>query len=373
MAFDHVAAVETVRENVIEPEAIDIDAAGRFPRAAMDALAEAGLLGLISSAEVGGAGAGLDAAADVVRRIGRSCASTAMVTAMHYSGTVVLEAVGPVEVRRAIAEGAHLTTLAFSEKGSRSHFWAPTSSAHLDGDEVVLDARKSWITAAGEADSYVWSSQPVAAEGMSTLWFVPSDTEGLKVDAPFDGLGLRGNASSPVSAAAARIPADHRLGDDGGGFDLMMGVVLPTFSVLNAAASVGLMEATVQLAAAHLVGTRLEHLDATLADDPVLRSQLASARFTTDAAATLLSDTVAALAEGRDDAQLRVLEVKAVAGDGAISVTDTAMRVCGGSAFRKEVGVERRFRDGRAAAVMAPTGDALRDFVGKAVCGLPLF
>ena len=49
------------------------------------------------------------------------------------------------------------------------------------------------------------------------------------------------------------------------------------------------------------------------------------------------------------------------------------MRVCGGMAFRKEVGVERLFRDARAAMIMAPTSDQLFDFVGKAVCGLPLF
>lgn len=54
-------------------------------------------------------------------------------------------------------------------------------------------------------------------------------------------------------------------------------------------------------------------------------------------------------------------------------MTDLAMRVCGGAAFRKEVGVERVFCDARAALVMAPTSDLLYDFIGKAVCGLPLF
>jgi alkylation response protein AidB-like acyl-CoA dehydrogenase len=49
------------------------------------------------------------------------------------------------------------------------------------------------------------------------------------------------------------------------------------------------------------------------------------------------------------------------------------MRVCGGAAFRKEVGVERHFRDARASTVMAPTTDALYDFIGKALCGIPLF
>jgi alkylation response protein AidB-like acyl-CoA dehydrogenase len=70
---------------------------------------------------------------------------------------------------------------------------------------------------------------------------------------------------------------------------------------------------------------------------------------------------------------LRVLEVKAAAGDAALEVTDVAMRVTGGAAFRKDVGVERHFRDARAAAVMAPTSDVLYDFIGKAVVGLPLF
>jgi alkylation response protein AidB-like acyl-CoA dehydrogenase len=54
-------------------------------------------------------------------------------------------------------------------------------------------------------------------------------------------------------------------------------------------------------------------------------------------------------------------------------VLDLAMRVCGGAAFRKDVGVERLFRDARAAGVMAPTTDILYDFIGKAVCGMPLF
>ena len=96
-------------------------------------------------------------------------------------------------------------------------------------------------------------------------------------------------------------------------------------------------------------------------------------RITTDAARCLVYDTVNALENGRADAQLRVLECKAAAGDGAAHVLDLAMRFCGGVAFRKEVGVERRFRDARAGLVMAPTSDHLREFIGRALCGLPVF
>ena len=80
-----------------------------------------------------------------------------------------------------------------------------------------------------------------------------------------------------------------------------------------------------------------------------------------------------ALGHRSADAMLRVLEVKAAAGETSTEVTDLAMRVCGGAAFRKDVGVERHFRDARAATVMAPTTDVLYDFIGKVVCGLPLF
>jgi len=54
-------------------------------------------------------------------------------------------------------------------------------------------------------------------------------------------------------------------------------------------------------------------------------------------------------------------------------VTELAMRVCGGAAFRKDLGLERHFRDARASTVMSPTTDVLYDFIGKAVAGLPLF
>ena len=88
---------------------------------------------------------------------------------------------------------------------------------------------------------------------------------------------------------------------------------------------------------------------------------------------TLLYDGVSALENSREDAMLRVLQIKAAAGETATEVTDLAMRICGGSAFRKEVGVERNFRDARASTVMAPTADVLYDFIGKALTGLPLF
>ena len=362
----------TVITEVVAPNAQAVDQQGSFPRASIDALAGIGLLGLVSSADVGGEGGGMGDAAAVIEQLAGACGSTAMVVLMHYAAAVLVEAHGDDKTRREIAAGRHLTTLAFSEAGSRSHFWAPLGTATPAGDGVRLDARKSWVTAAREADSYVWSSRPLAAEGPMTLWLVPSDTAGVSPAGSFDGLGLRGNDSTPVVAEGATIGIDAMLGADGAGLDIALAVVLPWFLVLSASFSLGLMEAVVAEAGAHLTATRLEHLGQRLIDQPIARADLARMRLTTDTVRALINDTLIALDTGRPDAMLRVLEVKALAAESAVDVTDLAMKVTGGAAFRKELGIERRFRDARAARVMAPTTDALLDFVGRAISGLPL-
>lgn len=369
----HRSALVSIVETVIAPAAAETDRTGAYPRAAMDALGAAGLLGLLSSPEVGGGGGSIADVAEVVEAISTACGSTAMVVLMHYAAVSVVEAHGPVELRSAIARGEHVSSLAFSESGSRSHFWAPMSSATPEGDGVRLDATKSWITSAGQADSYVWSSRPLTAEGPMTLWLVPSDSTGLRTAAPFDGLGLRGNASSPVVAEGVVVPATALLGADGAGLDIALGTALPVFLVGNAAFSLGLMEAMVGEAATHLRSTRLEHLDSTLAEQPASRGEFARLRTRADEVRAFLADTLAALGSGRPDATLRVLQVKAVAAEAASEVADGVMRLCGGAAFRKDIGVERHFRDSLAARVMAPTTAALRDFVGRAALGQPLF
>lgn len=370
---DVLAAADAVARDVIEKHAPVVDADGVFPQGSIDAIRDAGLMALISNPDVGGMGMRPGIASKVIERFSQACGSTGMVMCMHYCGTAVIEAFGSTEVRKDIAAGKHLSTLAFSEASSRSQFWAPTSTARRSGDGIVLDARKSWITSAHQAAAYVWSSTPVEAEGPSTLWLVPRDAAGLEIAGAFNGLGLRGNDSSPVTAKGVVVSETNRLGNDGQGFEIMMGTVLPLFSLLNASCSLGLMQNAVAKTVGHVAGLHFEHTQSALRDMPTVRAYVARMRIQTDMVATLLADTAAAMESGREDAVLRVLESKAAAGETATTVLDTAMRVCGGAAFRKEVGVERSFRDARAAGVMAPTTDALYDFIGKAVTGMDLF
>ncbi len=360
--------IPTVQEN-----AGGVDSQAEFPRKNVDAFLASGLAGLTAATAVGGMGQGPRQAVDVVRRLASHCGSTAMVVTMHYAGTAVIEQLGDEATRKAVAAGKHLTTLAFSERGSRSHFWAPVSTAKKVSGGVQLDAQKSWVTSAHHADSYVWSSKPLAGDAPSSLWLVPRTTAGLAIDGGFDGLGLRGNDSCPVSAKGAVIAESALLGEDGAGFKYMLEVVLPNFNVMTSAVAVGLMQGATGATAGHAGGTRFQHLDSPLAELPTIRNYIARMQVRTDMTYALLLDTLTAMETGREDAVLRVLECKAAAGEAATEVLDLAMRVCGGAAFRRDVGVERMFRDARAGTVMAPTTDQLYDFIGKAVCGMDVF
>jgi alkylation response protein AidB-like acyl-CoA dehydrogenase len=366
--------VERITTDTIRKQAPDVDVKARFPRENIEAMRSAGLLGLVSAKEVGGHGQGLRTAVAVCERIARECPSTAMITKMHYCGSAVIEAHGDKSLREEVATGRHLTTLAFSEYGSRSHFWIPVGTATPTGqDNIRLDANKQLITSAGECDIYVWSSKPAAAEGLSSIWWVPTKTPGLKVGRKFEGLGLRGNASAPIVATAAQIPRSNLLGEDGKGFDIMMGKVMPWFSLQNLAISVGMMEGVLERTVAHITGHGYDYSGAKIAGFAQVRGYVARMRTRIDMCRALLIDALEAIETGRDDAVLRVLQSKVSGADTSLEVHDMAMRSCGGAAFRKDNAIERFFRDSRAASVMAPVSDALWDFIGKAVCGMPLF
>src|SRR5262249_50882374 len=146
------------------------------------------------------------------------------------------------------------------------------------------------------------------------------------------------------------------------------------FQVGSAAVSIGIAEAAFSATVTHASNAKFEHLKESLASVvPGIRARLAQMRIAIDSARGYLDQTLWRIEKGAPDAMLFVLGVKAAAAEMALRVTDEAMRVCGGAAFSRDLPVERHFRDARAASIMAPTTDALYDFMGKALAGLPLF
>jgi len=365
--------------DVLARHATDNDSQARFPKESVDALAAQGFLGLTVPAALAGSGQGPAAFAAVAEELAMHCASTAMIYVMHVSATQAIASSNNLAARdatlRDIAAGEHLTTLAFSERGSRSQFWAPVSTLAERNGGFVTRADKSWVTSANHADSYVASAQrPGAGSPLeSTIYLLRRPQAGVRVTAPFHGLGLRANDSAPVALEDAPVAKDDLISPQGEGATTMLQVVLPWFSIGTAAMANGLCRAAVAATAAHLTGSTFTHTGTQLRDLPTLRARLAEMSVRTEQARALLGYTIGEMMEHSETTPLFVLQTRLASLQAASDVTDLAMKACGGAAFSKQLGVERIFRDARAGWVMAPTVDHLLDFVGKALTGLPLF
>lgn len=192
-----VADATVVADAKIKPQAAKVDEDAAFPRQSIAALGERGLLGLTIPAAYGGLGQGMRTMAATIDAVAQACPSTAMVYLMHLCG-VACYAAAPARTEsllREAAAGRHLSTLAFSEKGSRSHFWAPVSREKDAGAGAVrLSASKSFVTSAGHADGYVVStlSAGAATPLESTIYFVLGSDAGVSVAGAWRGLGRGG-------------------------------------------------------------------------------------------------------------------------------------------------------------------------------------
>lgn len=369
----------SIAREAAAPAAGDVDAKGRFPKEAVDALKSRGFLGLCLPAASGGRGQAPRVFAAVVEELAQACASTAMVYVMHMSAAQAVAASGTLAGKdallREIAAGKHLTTLAFSERGSRSQFWLPISRLENDGPGFRTSADKSWVTSASCADSYVSSARmPDAKSALeSAVYLVRRSADGVRVAGGFDGLGLRGNDSAPVELKSVRLAKGDLLSEPGAGLKVMLEVVLPWFAVGTAAMANGLCRAAVAATGAHLASAGFETDGSKLRDLPTLRARLAEMSVRTEQSRALLGHTLAHLEGPSEITPLYVLQSRLAAVSAALDVTDLAMRACGGAAFSKRLPLERLFRDARAGWVMAPTADHLQEFVGRALTGLPLF
>ena len=376
---DYVARASRIAAEVALPNAADVDALARFPSESMKSLADAGFYGLCVPREVGGKGEDMRTFAGVVEELAGACGSTAMVYVMHVAATQAIATSSTLvdrdSILREIANGKHLTTLAFSETGSRSQFWAPVTKQEENGNGNLTSASKSWVTAAGHADSYISTAQKPGATSPleSTVYFIRSSAGGVRVTAGFNGLGLRGNDSAPVSLEKVAVAHDHLVSLPGEGPKVVLEVVLPWFAVGSAAMANGLCRSAVRRTAEHLVATDFAHNNSKLRDLPNLRARLAEMNVRTESSRSLLGHTLDHIEDPSEATPLFVLQCRLAALQAAVDVTDLAMKTCGGAAFSRHLAIERIFRDARAGWVMAPTVDHLHDFIGKALTGLPLF
>jgi alkylation response protein AidB-like acyl-CoA dehydrogenase len=367
-----LAAIEDVAEERIAPLAAEIDRERRYPRASLEALAEIGAMGLVVPAEHGGAGGGFAELARACEAIGSACASTGMTFLMHSVAAATVAGGGGTradELLPRLAGGA-IGTLAFSERGTGAHFYAPEIRARRADGALRVEGRKSFVTSGGEADVYLLLVGDEGGEA-ADCYAVDADRPGLSFSGAWEGLGMAGNSSVAMRLDGLELTDADRIGAPGGGADLVFGVVAPWFLVGLAAVNVGIAGAATAAATGHVTSRRYPDGGA-LAEVQTIQHALAEMDMTARGARLLVAEA-ARLGDAGDEAALvPMMEAKVAATEAAVAVTQLALEACGGQAYGPGLPIERHLRDARAGGVMAPTNGVLRNWIGKAVAGLPV-
>jgi alkylation response protein AidB-like acyl-CoA dehydrogenase len=358
-----------------------------YPNRNFEILGENGFLALTVPEEYGGLGENHVAFSMVCETIARyGCASTAMCYVMHMAAvnTIMLRPT-PELIEKYIRplNTGKIGTLSYSDPETGSHFWYPVSSgAEKTENGFKVRKKASWTTSGGFADFYVVQTTSPDFTGYDDLSVFVIDGEHVQAQPSlWDALGLRGNQSGPIEVDNVEIPADQIVGPLGDGAASNDEAVDPWFLIGSSSTWSGIAMGAIDIAKRHT--TRKRHVDVGLrvADYPTIQDYVGEAVMDTNASRMFTLSVAQAFDKATNDNTL-VLElgetaradflhwawqIKFEAAKNAAHVVDKMLHACGGSAYKRDMEMERYLRDAKAGWVMGPTNEVLRQFVGKAV------
>lgn len=372
------ALAEEIGRTFLEPNAEELDRTGLYPRANLQHTARTGMNGLLLPEIYGGLGLDHGAYALVVHTLARYCPSTTMVYVMHTAAVQTVNLAGNEEQRQRllppVREGT-LASLAFSEPATGSHFWYCISQARRDGAGYVLDKDSSFVTSAGEADWYVVQTRtPDSDDPADMIYLVVQNGQDGVWAGRWRALGMNGNASGPMRFRNVRVGAQDRLGPEGAGAYWNDNVVDPIFLLGSSACWTGIARGALDHAVAHAVSRVHADVGKRLSDYQLMRHYLARCRILVSSAEALLfraaqrMDELRAAGLPHEQMLFDLWELKAYSADMVIEVTNLALQVAGGIGF-KSGPIERLLRDGRAGAVMGPSNEMCREWIGQTLVG----
>ncbi|MEW5764921.1 MAG: acyl-CoA dehydrogenase family protein [Acidobacteriota bacterium] len=370
---EHEAFRKAVRSFLVKevaPHAEEWEAAGRIPREIYLRMGDLGFLGITAPEEYGGAGADVLMAVAFLEELPRSrmggfCAS---VSVQQFMATAHIAAAGSQALKRRYWEpsirGAKVGALAITEPDAGSDVASLRTRAVREGDAYVVNGAKTFITNGVSGDFYTMAVRTggEGAEGLSLL-VVDADTPGVSVSRRLKKMGWHASDTAELAFQDARVPAENLVGEEGRGFELIVGAFalerLCAAAIAVGSADLALEETLAYMKSRTAFGrplTRFQALTHRLAD---LAAQLEAARRLTYHCAGLVG-------EGRP-AVTEAAMAKLVATELSVRMADACLQCYGGYGFMEEYPLARFFRDARAATLAGGTSEIMREIVARSL------
>jgi alkylation response protein AidB-like acyl-CoA dehydrogenase len=360
----------------IAPIAAELDVEARFPAETVKKMGELGFMGVEIPEEYGGTG--LDTLSYVLAmiEISKACASHGVI--MSVNNSLVCHGIyhfgteqQKVEFLVPLASGEKLGAYSLTEPQAGSDPGNMRTTAVYDAaaDEYVINGLKAWVTSGPNADLIVLFAMTDRPKGHRGISAFVADTRlpGFSPGKVEPKLGIRASHTSELLFENYRLPAWHRLGEEGAGFKVAL-AILDAGRIGIAAQAVGIAEAAFE-AARDYAKERVQ-FGQPIAEFQAIQWMLADMKTRLEAARLLTYQ--AALAKDEADKKggrysLQASMAKLYASEMAMWVTTKAVQIYGGNGYSKEYPVERHFRDAKITEIYEGTSEIQRMVIARSV------
>jgi alkylation response protein AidB-like acyl-CoA dehydrogenase len=368
-----------IAQEKIAPSAEHFDRVGEFPLENIQLLGENGLMGIEVPAEYGGAG--MDAIGYVLAMFEIAAADCAHSTIVSVNNTLYCNGLlkNGTEAQKhkyvtPIASGQAIGAYALTEPQSGSDASAMRTRAVLsaDGSHYVVNGKKSWITS-GPVARYVMlfalTDPDKGAKGISAF-IVDTQREGFSRGKVEPKLGIRASATCEIEFTDYKLPVEDRIGEEGRGFAIAMGV-LDAGRIGIAAQAVGLARAAYEASVAYARERKsfgqpiasFQMIQAKIAD---MKCRLEAATLLTLKAAWAKQQSLTTGARFSTEASM----AKLYASEAAMFITHQAVQIHGGMGYSKEMPLERYFRDAKITEIYEGTSEIQRLVIARNETGV---
>ncbi|HEY1972834.1 MAG TPA: acyl-CoA dehydrogenase family protein [Pseudonocardia sp.] len=370
--------VREIAAHEIAPLAADTDATKRFAEPGYQALARAGLAGLIFPERLGGSGHSTVAYAAAMEEITAACPATSLIymTQTHAAYPILL-AGGPGLAERYIPgllNGSVYGSLAITEPNAGSDVSSLATAARRVGAHYLINGSKTFITTGDRAHvivCFATTDRSAKRAGVSAF-VVEGDLPGVDRGNPLGKLGMHGSSTAELFFTDVRVPVANRLGPEGGAWRIVMSAVIKS-RISAAAQGVGIARGAYAHALAELTHRHGPTLPADIAARLAeMRGRIVQARLLLLATAAQVDrlDAAGPAAPGaaKLDAPLPTAAIgimKQQCTDVGVEIAAAAVRALGPEGDRRELGVERYLRDALVTQIYDGTNDIQRMLIAR--------
>jgi alkylation response protein AidB-like acyl-CoA dehydrogenase len=370
-------AARDFAQKEIAPIAAEFDESGEFPRETVKKMGELGFMGIEVPEAYGGAG--MDTLSYVLALEEICKADAAHGVVMSVNNSLYCHGIlkfGTEEQKKKfitpVASGKAVGAYSLTEPMSGSDAGTMKSRAVREGNEYVLNGRKSWVTSGPVADYVVvfFVTDPDKKQKGISAFLVEANTPGFVRGKKEPKLGIRASATSELIFENCRVPVENRLGEEGEGFKIAM-TVLDAGRIGIASQALGIAEAAYEAARQYAV-TR-EAFGQPIGAFQGTGFKFADMKTRIEASRLLIYNAALAKEKSKQDGGRYTLEAsmaKLFASETAMFVTHAAVQIHGGMGYSRELPLERYFRDAKITEIYEGTSEIQRLVISRAELGL---